>query len=99
MVCSRQRGGMAVGFAKSLGEWIEFHRLLQAERLEWLWGSPQMITDIEEVIPEGWREPMESVVPSWVGAFSCLEILIAVKGCVDDQLCLFFEMTEAGRIQ
>ena len=46
-----------------------------------MWGSVMMIRDIEELTPAAWTDPADSPTPAWMGAFTRLEVLIAVGGC------------------
>lgn len=92
---------MVAGPAHSQGEWLDSWRLLeeaQCYRLARMRGSATMIRDIEEVIPMAWTHPLETTAPTWMGAFTRLEVLLAVRGCSED--CqLFFEIGTCGRMQ
>ena len=60
-------------------------------------GIPQMISNIEATVPATWLQPRPQTPIIRMGAFSCLEILIAVRGCTKDHT-LFFEVGEGGRL-
>lgn len=51
-------GALAAGPARSVGDWLEFRQLSEAQqgmRLGAIRGAAQMVTEIEEAIPEAWR--------------------------------------------
>ena len=94
-------GAMAAGPAHSVGKWLDFRRLseeAQRDRLARMRGSAAMIRDIEEVISEAWTRPLETPAPTWMGAFTRLEVLLVVRGCSEDGQ-LFFEIGACGRMQ
>lgn len=70
---------------------------LSGLRLSDVRGIPQMISDIEISIPETWLQPRMQTPINWMGAFTRLEILIAVRGSTGDDT-LFYEVGEGGRL-
>ena len=92
-------GALAAGPARSVGDWFGFRQLSEAqqeERLAGIRGSTQMVADIEEAIPEAWRQIEASGPVAWMGAFTRTGVLISVRGCTAE-LSLFFELgTGAG---
>ena len=92
--------GVVAGLARCVGEWLQFRQLheeIQRLRLIGLRGTHQMVRDIEDALPVDWLEPRASGPIAWMGAFTCLEILIAVRGCIE-RTTLFFEVGEGGRL-
>ena len=56
-------GALAAGPARSVGDWLEFRQLSEAqqgERLAGIRGATQMVADIEEALPEDWRRVGDS---------------------------------------
>ena len=93
-------GAMASGPAQSLGVWLQFQHLTeltQRERLTGMRGSAVMIQDISEAIPAEWTQEPPLLAPSWMGAFTGTEVLIAVRGC-SDSVTVFFEIGIAGQL-
>lgn len=93
-------GALAAGPARCVGEWLQFRQLpeeVQSLRLAGLRGVQHMVSDIEDALPAEWLEPIASGPISWMGAFTRLEILIAVRGCTE-HTTLFFEVGESGRL-
>ena len=54
-----------------------------------------MYDDIQAALSEEWQMPLEPVAPLWMGAFTLLEVLIAVPACTR---CLYCEVQEEGRL-
>lgn len=53
---------------------------------------------IQATLPEEWFLPLEPMTPRWMGAFTQLEVLIALRACSKDGRCLFFEVESEGRL-
>ena len=86
-------GSLAAGPARSLGAWQDFRRLpeeMQQERLSRLRGGLAMREDIQRALIRMWQAPLEYQAPQWMGAFTQIEILIAVRACTEQGASLFF---------
>ena len=94
-------GAMAAGPARTLGDWLQFCQLpeaVQQERLVGMRGSTVMISGILKAILEQWTQQGTLVAPTWMGAFTRTEVLIAIRGCSGDTT-LFFEVETVGKLQ
>ena len=93
-------GAMDAGPARCFGDWMQFRQLTeehQSLRLSGMRGVQHMISDIETAIPEAWLQPRLQLPISWMGAFTRLEVLIAVRGTTED-CTLMYEVGEGGRL-
>ena len=74
-------GPLAAGPARNLGDWQDFRMLpeVQQERLSHLRGGLAMREDIQRAITDTWQAPIEHQAPQWMGAFTQIGILIAVR--------------------
>ena len=62
-------------------------------------GGHQMGLDIDLAILEEWTQPLNvTLAPQWMGAFSRLEVLIAVWGTSEAIRCICFEVAKDGRL-
>lgn len=53
--------------------------------------------DVEDALPADWLQQRDPTPIAWMGAFTRLEILIAVRGCTE-HTTLFFEVGDGGRL-
>ena len=95
-------GQFAAGPARSFGDWQAFCRLpaeIQELRIGGMRGGTEMRLQLQATIPEEWLSPFPvHPPPSWMGAFTQLEVLVAARGCCQDGRCLFFELGAEGRL-
>ena len=106
MLGSRPRlawGQFAAGPAHSFGDWQDFCKLpteIQELRIGGMRGGAEMRLQLQAAIPEEWLSPFSvHPPPSWMGAFTQLEVLVAaVRGSYQDGSCLFFEIGTEGRL-
>ncbi|MCO5552118.1 hypothetical protein L7F22_005628 [Adiantum nelumboides] len=104
MLGSRPRlawGPLAAGPARSFGDWQAFSGLseeIQLEQLGQLRGGQTMRADLQAALPAEWFTPFEPEAPRWLGAFTHLEVLIAVRAHTQEGRCIFFEVQDAGRL-
>ena len=49
-----------------------------------------------EAIPPQWFRQLEASAPCWMGAFTRLEVLVAVRACSASGRCLFYEVQDTG---
>ncbi|MCO5560158.1 hypothetical protein L7F22_013765 [Adiantum nelumboides] len=104
MLGSRPRlawGPLAAGPARSFGDWQAFSGLLeeiQLEQLGQLRGGQTMRADLQAALPAEWFTPFEPEALRWLGAFTHLEVLIAIRAHTQEGRCIFFEVQDAGRL-
>ena len=58
-----------------------------------------MREDIQRALIGMWQAPLEYQAPQWMGAFTQIEILIAVKARTEQGASLFFEVHSEGRLR
>ena len=58
-----------------------------------------MRLQLQEALPEEWLSPfLVHPPPSWMGAFTQLEVLVAARGCCQDGNYLYFEIEAKGKL-
>ena len=92
-------GQFAAGPTRCWGNWIEFCRLpedVEEARISRFWGGQDMQQQLQEAILQDWLMPLSLVTPQWMGDFMQLEVLVAMRACLDFGNILFFEVV--GRL-
>ena len=105
MLGSRPRlawGQFAAGPTRSFGGWQDFCKPpteIQELRIGGMRGGAEMRLQLQVALPEEWLSPFSvHPHPSWMGAFTQLEVLVAARGSCQDGNCLFFEIGTEGRL-